>query len=172
MNKIWLTGIGIVLLSGCSLWATPPVDEDNTLKEVDITEEDLSAQENEGRLYNEDYGFTIDVGVDDVVNLTEVAIVPFAGVTATYIYCYDTVEDEYASSDCPGTAVEAFRINIYTSEQYADIADGPGAGTIITETAEYVYELSHPNGLLPDDVPASEDFYQGIIDSFLFTTRT
>ncbi|MBI2415624.1 MAG: hypothetical protein HYV33_03120 [Candidatus Kerfeldbacteria bacterium] len=136
--------------------------------EVGPSDDDLVNLVDQGQLYNADYDFIITVGVDHAANLTEVAIVPFEGVTATYIYCYDTTEADYASTNCPETAVEAFRINIYTTEQYQAIADAPGSGTMITAVVGYVYELNHPNGLLPADVPADDTFYDTIINSFHF----
>lgn len=141
--------------------------EDTTI-EVGPTEDDLEALVDDGQLYNEDYGYVIEVGEEHVDNMTEVAITPFDGVTATYVYCYDTTESDLASFDCPGTAAETFRINVYTSDQYEAIADGPGAGTVITEVAGYVYELTHPNGFLPEDVPADDDFYETVVTSFNF----
>lgn len=135
---------------------------------VGPTAEELTTLADQGQLYNADYSFLIDVGAKHSENITAVAITPFDGVTSTYLYCYATTDTSYTTADCPAGMVETFRINVYTTEQYQAIKAGPGAGSFINETVGYVYELAHPNGLLPDDVPADDTFYDGIITSFHF----
>lgn len=139
----------------------------DTSLEVGPSEDDLASLGERGELYNEDYGYIIEVGTEQAAEMTEVAIAPFDGVTATYVYCYNTVDTNFASSDCPGTAAEVFRINIYTSDEYDAIAEF-SIGTVITETVGHVYELSHPNGLFPVDVPANDNWYDSIVTSFHF----
>ncbi len=151
----------------CPILEVECVKGTDTTVEVGPSDDDLTSLVAAGELYNEDYSYIIEVGAEHVPNITEVAIVPFDGVTATYLYCYDTTEIDLASFDCPGTAAEAFRINVYTTAQYDDIADF-SYGTLITETAGYVYELTHPNGLLPVNVPADNSFYDTIVSSFHF----
>lgn len=139
----------------------------NLVIDADPTEDDLADLVVNGELYNEDYGYVIEVGEEHVSSMTEVAIAPFDGVAATYVYCYETSAVDYTSFDCPGTAAETFRINVYTTAEYDAIADF-ATGTVITEVVGYVYEFTHPNGLLPADVPADDTFYQTVIDSFHF----
>lgn len=136
--------------------------------EVGPTDEDITTLRDQGQLYNEDYSFLIDVGAAHEPYMTEVAIVPFDGVLDTYVYCYKTTDADYASSDCPGTAVEAFRINVYTSAQWAAVQDSPFVGTQLETTAGYVYEFTHPNGFFPDDVDIDDEFYETVIASFHF----
>lgn len=136
--------------------------------EVGPTEEDIDYLRTQGQLYNEDYSFVIDVGTAREPYMTEVAIVPFDGVLDTYVYCHKTIDADYASSDCPGTAVEAFRINVYTNAQWEAVQDSPFVGTELDATAGYVYEFAHPNGLFPDDVTIDDEFYNTVIVSFHF----
>lgn len=135
---------------------------------VGPTDEDIAALQDQGQLYNEDYNFIIEVGTAHEPYMTEVAIVPFDEILDTYVYCYETTDADYASSDCPGTAVEAFRIIVYTDNQWEAMQDSPFVGTQLDATAGYVYELSHPNGLFPDDVGIDGDFYDSVIASFHF----
>lgn len=147
------------------------VNANNTVNEpveVGPTDEDIAALRNQGQLYNEDYSFIIEVGTTYEPKMTEVAIVPFDGVLDTYVYCYRTTDADYASTDCPGTAVEAFRINVYTTSQWEDVQDSPFVGTQLDATAGYVYEFTHPNGLFPNDVPIDNEFYDSVIASFHF----
>lgn len=136
--------------------------------EVGPTDEDIAALRDQGQLYNEDYSFIIEVGTAREPFMTEVAIIPFDGVVDTYVYCYKTTDADYASSDCPGTAVEAFRINVYTVSQWAAVQDSPFVGTELDATAGYVYEFTHPNGLFPNDVNIDDEFYNTVIASFHF----
>ncbi|MBI4407905.1 MAG: hypothetical protein HY565_05410 [Candidatus Kerfeldbacteria bacterium] len=163
----------VIGYENCYDGAECPILEVECVKTVDAvievgpSEDDLTSLVEQGELYNEDYGYIIEVGADEAASMTEVAITPFDGVTATYLYCYDTTDVGYASFDCPGTATEAFRINVYTTAQYDEIAEF-SYGTVITEAVGYVYELTHPNGLFPDDVPADDAWYDAIIGSFHF----
>lgn len=136
--------------------------------EVEPTEEDYDLLAQDGKIYNEDYSFLLTVGQEHVANITEVYMVPYDGVSATYVYCYNTSDVDYASIDCPGTAVELFRVNVYTLSEWEAVTDSPFVGTKMMETAEHVYELTHPNGLLPADVPASDAFYNSVSASFNF----
>lgn len=136
--------------------------------EVGPTDEDIAALRDQGQLYNEEYSFIITVGTAREPYMTEVAIVPFDGVLDTYVYCYKTTDANYASSDCPGTAVEAFRINVYTNSQWEAVQDSPFIGTELDATAGYVYEFTHPNGLFPEDVDIDDEFYNTVIASFHF----
>lgn len=136
--------------------------------EVGPTDEDIAALRNQGLLYNKDYSYIIEVGTAHAPKMTEVAIVPFDGVFDTYVYCYQTTDADYASSDCPGTAVEAFRINVYTTRQWADVQDSPFVGTQLDAAAGFVYEFAHPNGLFPDDVDIDDEFYDQVIARFHF----
>lgn len=140
-----------------------PVEVEPIEEEYDY---DLLAQD--GKIYNEDYSFLLTVGQEHAANITEVYMVPYDGVSATYLYCYKTSDVDYASIDCPGTAVELFRVNVYTLSEWETVTDSPFVGTKMMETAEHVYELTHPNGFLPADVPASEAFYTSVISSFNF----
>lgn len=162
-----LTGVAASFV-GCT---TAPTNSTNAVTEpitVGPTTEELTNLSAQGQLVNSDYGFIIDVGSTHADNITVETITPFEGVTDTYVYCYVTSDVSAESSNCPAGSVETFRINVYTTEQYQPIQEGPGAGSLITETAGYVYELAHPNGLLPDDVPANEDFYNDVVASFHF----
>lgn len=167
-NRFLMLTVLSVSLAGCTGLQTQPTNTANGPIPVGPTTEELADLTDQGQLYNEDYSFLIDVGAEHSDNITAVDIIPFDGVTTTYLYCYATADTSYTSTDCPVGTVETFRINVYTTEQYEAIKDGPGAGSLINETAGYVYELAHPNGLLPDDVPADEEFYNGIIASFHF----
>lgn len=151
----------------CPILEVECVKTIDTSIEVGPSEGDLASLVEQGELYNEDYGYIIEVGTAEAAAMTEVAITPFDGVTATYIYCYATNNVDYASFDCPGTAVETFRINVYTSAEYDAVAEF-SYGTVLTETAGYVYELTHPNGLFPADVPADDSWYDAIVTSFHF----
>lgn len=146
-----------VSLAGCTL--NQPTDQTIVNDTAD-----------QGQLVNADYGFIIDVGTAQADNITMETITPFAGVTDTYVYCYATAETGYDSTNCPAGTVETFRINVYTTAQYDAIKDGPGAGSLITEEVGLVYELTHPNGLLPEDVPADDNFYNDVIASFTFAS--
>lgn len=175
-NLLSLLTIISISTVGCTInQPTSPVAVNTTVTVTESdpivvgpTTEELTDLTDQGQLYNEDYSFLIDVGAEHSKNITAVAITPFDGVTATYLYCYATVDTSYSTADCPTGTVETFRINVFTAKQYEAIKDGPGAGSLINETAGYVYELNHPNGLLPDDVPATDEFYDGIIASFNF----
>lgn len=136
--------------------------------EVEPTETDYDLLAQDGKIYNEDYSFLLTVGEEHAANFTEVYMVPYDGVSATYVYCYDTSDVDYASIECPGTAVELFRVNVYTLSEWEAVVDSPFVGTKMMETAEHVYELTHPNGLFPEDVPASDTFYNAVSSSFNF----
>lgn len=136
--------------------------------EVSPTDDDIANLAVQGQIYNEDYGYVIEVGTEHKLYMTEVYMVPFDGVLDTYIYCYETADNDLASLDCPGTAAEVFRINVYTDSQWEAVQNSPFVGTRLDATAGYVYELTHPNGLLPDDVPADDTFYNAVIASFHF----
>lgn len=146
-----------------SVVVTPDEEEPMEQEEENY---DLLAQD--GKIYNEDYSFLLTVGQDHAANITEVYAVPYEGVSATYLYCYDTTEVDYASIDCPGIAVELFRVNIYTLSEWESVENSPFVGTKMMETAEHVYELTHPNGLFPADIPASDAFYSSVSSSFNF----
>lgn len=146
------------------------VNTNTTYEPINVgpTEEDIAALRNQGQLYNQEYGYIIEVGTSHEPYITEFKIVPFDGVLDTYLYCYRTTDADFASADCPGTAVEAFRINVYTKAQWQAVQDSPFVGTQLDATSGYVYELTHPNGLFPDDVVIDDQFYETVVASFHF----
>lgn len=154
----------VIGYENCYDGAECPILEVECVKTINTS---VEVGPSEGELYNEEYRYIIKVGTEQAADMTEVAITPFDGVTATYVYCYATTDVNYASFDCPGIAAEVFRINIYTSDEYDAIAQF-STGTVITEAVGYVYEFTHPNGLFPADVLADDNWYDTIVTSFHF----
>lgn len=168
VNTLVLTGVSCITVNTTS--SPPATNQINTETDIAVgpSDDELADLAAQGQLNNLDYGFLIDAGTEHANKITMVSLTPFEGVTDTYLYCYETADTTYASADCPAGSVEIFRINVYTTAQYQAVQDAPFAGTMITEAAGFVYELAHPNGLLPEDVPANEAFYEAVVASFHF----
>ncbi|NQV12753.1 MAG: hypothetical protein HQ530_00420 [Parcubacteria group bacterium] len=132
------------------------------------TTKDADYYKDQGMIENTDYSFLITVGEDKAKKITQKETVPLEGVTAAYLYCHQTTDNSYGSSECPTGTVEIFRISVYTVSQWNEVKDSPFAGTSMGQDGGYYFIFSHPNGLMPSDVSISGEFYSGVITSIDF----
>ena len=142
----------------------PVVKNTNTaVEEVEVV--DLEA---EGKIKNDDYHYIIDVGKEHVGKMTQIKSDQLEGITDTYVYCYETVAEDYGGLYCDSNEVGIFNINIYSEAEWQEALTYPFVGTLMGQDAGYYFALSHPNGLMPEDVPANEDYYDSVITSIDF----
>ncbi|MFH2105387.1 MAG: hypothetical protein ABII72_04095 [Parcubacteria group bacterium] len=142
-------------------------DTDSSDKSESTTK-DADYYKDQGMIENEDYSYLITVGEDKAKKITQKEAVPLEGVTAAYVYCHQTTDSSYDSSECPTGTVEIFRISVYTVSQWNEVKDSPFAGTSMGQDGGYYFIFSHPNGLMPSDVSISGEFYSGVITSIDF----
>lgn len=117
-----------------------------------------------------DYGFTLEVGAEHADKIRPVAIDPGSFAQASYVFCFDTAEPNEEVIYCePGEAM-IFEVNIMTPAQWSETAasDYGDAYLSMAERNNLFYIFSHPNGVLPSDAPATEDFYNQVRDSIEF----
>lgn len=123
----------------------------------------------QGKIKNTDYNFIITVGKEEVKKIRMVKTKPFEGVTDSYAYCYQTNRGNYdGSSSCKENEAPVFSINIYTKKQWEKESKSPFAGTVMGQDGGYYFVFYHPNGILPDEVPATEKYYNSVIQSIDF----
>lgn len=124
----------------------------------------------DGLIKNYDYNFIINVGADRELNFwSSRESYPIEGITDTYYYCYLTTDYEYEDYYCGTGWAEAFIIDVYTESQWQAIQGSSIAGTLMGQDGGYYFTLSHPNGVLPSDVPTTESYYNNVIYSIEFT---
>jgi hypothetical protein len=145
-------------------------EEDNkkedVKKEIETTELSLKDQ---GKIKNTDHNFIITVGEEEVNKIRVVKVNPFEGVTNSYMYCYKTMDTIYEGSlDCNEDETPIFSINIYTKDQWAIEAVSPFAGTVMGQDGGYYFVFYRPNGILPIDIPSTEEYYNSVIQSIDF----
>lgn len=145
----------------------------DTSSDTDTSKDDSSTKDadyytDQGMIENEDYSFLITVGESRVKKFTQKEATPLEGVTAAYMYCYETTDSSYDSYECPAGTVESFRINVYTTSQWNEVKDFPLVGTSMGQDGGYYFVFTHPNGTLPSDVPATGEFYNSVIMSIDF----
>lgn len=151
--------------------------EDSSKKDTntDVDTEDETEEQktpslkDQGKIKNNDYNFIITVGREEVKKIREVKIESFEGVTDSYTYCYKTKDGNYeGSSDCQKGEVPIFSINIYTEKQWEEEALSPFAGTVMGQDGGYYFVFYRPNGIFPEDVPSTEEYYNSVIASIDF----
>lgn len=120
-------------------------------------------------LLNEDYGFLVDVGAEHVDDFLIQPIDPEGFSEASYMYCCKTAEEWEDTFYCPYGYAPSFSISVMTKKQWDEASASPMSVYILLDKAGNRYfAFSHPNGLLPGDVPASEGFYEQVRQSFEF----
>lgn len=140
----------------------------NTNTNSSSTTKDADYYKDQGMILNEDYHFLITVGEDKAKKFTVEETTPYEGVTASYMYCYETTDTSYEPYYCPAGTAPSFSINVYTTSQWNEVKDSPFAGTSMGQDGGYYFIFSHPNGLLPSDVPTTDEFYDSVIYSIDF----
>ena len=140
--------------------------------DIDISDDtdtkDADYYVKQGMLLNEDYNFLITVGEDKAKKFTVTVTAPIEGITASYTYCYETTDTSYEPYYCPVGTAPSFSINVYTTSQWNAVKDSPFLGTLMGQDGGYYFVFSHPNGLLPSDVPTTDEFYDSVIYSIDF----
>jgi len=132
------------------------------------TTKDDDYYQEQGMLLNEDYNFLLTVGVDKAKKFTVKETTSLDGVTSSYTYCYKTTDTSFEPYDCPAGTAPSFSINVYTASQWTDVSTSPFVGTLMGQDGGYYFAFSHPNGLLPSDVPTTDEFYDSVIMSIDF----
>ena len=68
---------------------------------------------------------------------------------------------------CPDGFATSFIVDVMTEDQYNE-ANTMGMYQLMDSSTGWYYVLSHPNGILPDEVPTSDEFYNTVVNSFEF----
>ena len=124
----------------------------------------------DGIIYNDDYGFSVDVGKkhESKIWVSDDYWTEDPWFTNRYVFCYQSEDLDYYEYDCGTGWATTFDISVYDETQWADMADSVYSGTLMGQDGGYYFVLSHPNGILPDDVPTSNEFYEKVINSIDF----
>ncbi|MFC1640818.1 hypothetical protein ACFL2D_02075 [Patescibacteria group bacterium] len=151
---------------------TPTTEEPaTTITEDDFTDDaagdPYTYNASLGRLFNEDYSFTVLVGKEHVDKIRQTKI-DFDDAEAVYMYCYDTAIASEASTYCDAGEAPVFSISVYTQQQWDQISDGPVSELVMAQKIGRYITFSHPNGELPSDVPSTQEFYNSIVASIEF----
>lgn len=117
------------------------------------------------------YGFTLEVGEDHADKIRPVSIDPGSFAESSYIFCYDTKEENEDVIYCDPGEAPVFSVDIMTQAQWEETANGPYGETYlaIAEREDLYYIFSHPDVILPGDVPATQDFYNKVMGSITFS---
>ena len=117
------------------------------------------------------YGFTLEVGEDHADKIRPVSIDPGSFAESSYIFCYDTAEKNEDVIYCDLGEAPVFSVDIMTQAQWEETAnsDYGSAYLSLAERNGLFYIFSHPSDTLPSDVPATEEFYNMIMDSIKFS---
>jgi len=137
-------------------------------KKTDSTTKDADYYKDLGMIENTDYNFLITVGKDHAKKITQKKSSLLEGVMDSYSYCYQTADSGYGGVDCPDGTVSAFAITVYTEIQWQAVKDYPLVGTLMGQDGGNYFAFSHPNGIMPTDVPATDEFYDSVIYSIDF----
>lgn len=136
----------------------------DTTTDTDDEEEDTSSL-----IYNDDYGFYLDLGkyapkVSVAYNYPEWA-------EATYSYCYELTDPTYESYECGDGYVPIFEVTVFNDDQYmSEVIDSPYGDlyTLLDMRPNQNIMFSYPNGVLPDEAPSTQEFYDNVIESFSY----
>ena len=117
------------------------------------------------------YGFTLEVGEDHADKIRPLAIDPGSFAETSYIFCYDTKEENEEVIYCDPGEAPVFSVDIMTQTQWEETATSSygEAYLSIAERNGLYYVFSHPSDILPSDVPATQDFYNQVMDSIKFS---
>lgn len=125
-----------------------------------------------GLLKNTDYNYILDVGKKHAKKITvKHYAYPLEGITDTYYYCYDSSNADYFSYECDYEGVILFDVSVYSESQWQELVDLGVAdmyGTYLGQDAGYHFKLSHPNGLMPEDMPTTDEYYNSVASSIDF----
>ena len=117
-----------------------------------------------------EYGFTLEVGEDHADKIRPLAIDPGSFAETSYIFCYDTVEPYEDVIYCDLGEAPVFFVDIMNQAQWEETANSSygEAYLAMAEREGLYYIFSHLNDILPSDVPATQDFYNRVMDSIKF----
>ncbi|MFH2105539.1 MAG: alpha/beta fold hydrolase [Parcubacteria group bacterium] len=118
-----------------------------------------------------EYGFTLEVGEDQADKIRPVAIDPGSFAEASYIFCYDTKEENEEVIYCDPGEAPVFSVDIMTQAQWEETATSSSGEAYLSmaEKNGLYYIFSHPSDTLPSDVPATQDFYNQVMGSIKFS---
>lgn len=116
------------------------------------------------------YGFTLEVGEDHVDKIRPLSIDPGSFAESSYIFCYDTKEENEDVIYCDPGEAPVFFVDIMTQTQWEETNSSYGEAYLSMAEREGLYYIfSHPNGILPSDVPSTQNFYDKVMDSIKFS---
>lgn len=167
------------------------VEETNTAEIADAYNEDTTsdskAEQNndtatdytvQGLIFNKDYNFTLDVGKKYASKFRLQKNVNEGFVTDSYAYCYDTKENYEDDVFCRSGEINLFTVDVMTQKQWSDMFTDDYSLTpfdmgyqVMTDKGGMIYAYSHINGILPDDAPTGNNYYEDIPQSIKFVSN-
>lgn len=146
-------------------------DKEQYATDTDADDKTDSSEDKEmasSRVINDDYAFSLDL-TERYAKKTTVRKIPDVLSTATYMYCVKIEDEKMGGGDCKFDEFPLFAIEVLNEEQFDEAQNSPfyDENSVISELVGLRFIISHPNGLLPEELtPLPEDFYGHVAESF------